>query len=101
MIPYYAGALPEFYKDAPNNFMYWNLITQSCAEGLGTFDFGRSKIGTGAYDFKSSWSMTMTPLPYRYQLVRSQEIPRMSPVDKKFQLPISLWKRMPYGWTTA
>lgn len=101
VLPYYAGALPEFYKDAPNNFMYWNLISQSCAQGLRTFDFGRSKVGTGAFDFKSSWSMQMTPLPYRYQLVRAQEVPRMSPVDKKFQLPISLWKRLPYSWTTA
>ena len=101
VLPYYAGALPEFYKDAPNNFMYWNLILQSCAEGLHTFDFGRSKTGTGAFDFKSSWSMEMTPLPYRYQLVRAREVPRMSPVDKKFQLPVSIWKRMPYSWTKA
>ena len=99
VLPYYAGALPEFYKEAPNNFMYWNLISQSCAEGLRTFDFGRSKRGTGAFSFKSSWSMQVTPLPYRYQLVRAKEIPRMSPVDKKFQLPISIWKSMPYGLT--
>lgn len=101
VLPYYAGALPEFYKEAPNNFMYWNLISQSCAEGLRTFDFGRSKRDTGAFKFKSSWSMEVTPLPYRYQLVRAREVPRMSPVDKKFQLPISLWKRMPYAWTKA
>ena len=38
-----AGALPEFYKDSPNNFMYWSLIAQSCTEGFRLFDFGRSK----------------------------------------------------------
>jgi FemAB-related protein (PEP-CTERM system-associated) len=101
VLPYYAGALPEFYNDAPNNFMYWNLISQSCAEGVRTFDFGRSKVGTGAFKFKSSWGMEASPLPYRYQLVRAQEVPHMSPVDKKFQLPIALWKRMPYEWTKA
>ena len=99
VLPYYAGALPEFYKDATNNFMYWNLVSQSCAEGFRTFDFGRSKQGTGAFDFKSSWSMEAAPLAYRYQLVRAKEVPRMSPVDKKFQLPIAVWKRMPYAWT--
>jgi FemAB-related protein (PEP-CTERM system-associated) len=101
VLPYYAGALPEYYKDAPNNFMYWSLIAQSCAEGVRTFDFGRSKRGTGAFSFKSSWAMEVTPLPYRYQLVRAQEVPRMSPVDKKFELPIAIWKRMPYSWTKA
>lgn len=99
VLPYYAGALPEHYKDAPNNFMYWKLITQSCEEGLRTFDFGRSKLGTGACAFKSSWGMELTPLPYRYQLVRAQEVPHLSPVDKKFQLPIAIWKRLPLGVT--
>jgi FemAB-related protein (PEP-CTERM system-associated) len=99
VLPYYGGALPEFFKDSPNNFMYWNLISQSCAEGLRWFDFGRSKKGTGAYDFKSAWSMQITGLPYRYQLIRAREVPHLSPVDKKFQLPVSMWKRMPYSWT--
>ena len=99
VMPFYAGALTEFHKDAPNNFMYWSLIEQSCREGFRHFDFGRSKRGTGSYSFKSSWSMQMSELPYRYQLIRAGAIPHMSPVDRKFQLPISLWKRMPFSWT--
>jgi FemAB-related protein (PEP-CTERM system-associated) len=99
VLPYYAGALPENYKDAPNNFMYWSLICQSCSEGLRTFDFGRSKRGTGACNFKSSWGMEVSPLHYRYVLVRAKEVPKMSPVDKKFQLPIAVWKRLPLGLT--
>jgi FemAB-related protein (PEP-CTERM system-associated) len=97
VLPYYAGALPEFYKDSPNNFMYWSLIAQSCAEGLRWFDFGRSKKGTGSYDFKSAWAMRVTDLPYRYDLVRAKEVPHMSPVDGKFQRAVALWKRMPYA----
>ncbi len=99
VLPYYGGALSEFYKDSPNNFMYWNLIAQSCQEGYRSFDFGRSKEGTGSFRFKSSWSMQVTPLPYRYQLVRTKEIPQLSPVDQKFQLPVALWKRLPFAWT--
>lgn len=99
VLPYYAGALPEFYKDSPNNFMYWSLIAQSCAEGLRWFDFGRSKKGTGSYNFKLAWSMQVTDLPYRYSLVRAKEVPHMSPVDGKFQKAVSLWKRMPYACT--
>ena len=99
VLPYYAGALPEFYKDAPNNFMYWSLIAQSCEEGYRIFDFGRSKKGTGSFQFKSAWSMEVTELPYRYYLVRAKEVPHMSPVDRRFQLPVRLWKRMPLGLT--
>jgi FemAB-related protein (PEP-CTERM system-associated) len=99
VLPYYAGALPEYYKDAPNNFMYWSLMEQSCKEGLRQFDFGRSKRGTGSFDFKSAWSMTATELPYQYHLARAKEVPRLSPVDKKFQLPVAAWKRLPFSWT--
>lgn len=99
VLPYYGGALAEFNKDAPNNFMYWNLIAQSCREGYRVFDFGRSKRGTGSFQFKSSWSMEMRNLPYRYQLVRAKAVPQMSPVDQKFQLPVYLWKRLPFSWT--
>jgi FemAB-related protein (PEP-CTERM system-associated) len=99
VLPYYAGALPEFYKDSPNNFMYWSLIAQSCKEGFKGFDFGRSKRGTGSFDFKSAWSMEVTELPYRYHLAPGKEVPHMSPVDAKFQLPVRLWKRMPFALT--
>ena len=99
VLPYYGGALAEYYKDSPNNFMYWNLMAQSCKEGFRQFDFGRSKRGTGSFHFKSAWSMQVTELPYRYHLVRAKEVPHLSPVDKKFQLPVAVWKRMPFAWT--
>jgi FemAB-related protein (PEP-CTERM system-associated) len=99
VLPYYAGALAEFYKDSPNNFMYWSLIAQSCAEGLRTFDFGRSKRGTGAFQFKSAWNMQVEQLPYRYLLNHAKEVPQMSPLDKKFRLPVEVWKRLPFGLT--
>ena len=99
VLPYYAGALPEVYKDSPNNFMYWSLMAQSCKEGFRQFDFGRSKRGTGSFSFKSSWGMQVDQLPYRYQLVRAKEVPQLSPVDQKFQLPIAVWKKMPFAWT--
>jgi FemAB-related protein (PEP-CTERM system-associated) len=99
VLPYYAGALPEFYKDSPNNFMYWSLMAQSCKEGFKLFDFGRSKRDTGSFLFKSAWSMEVTPLPYRYYLARGKEVPHMSPVDAKFQLPVRLWKQMPFALT--
>jgi FemAB-related protein (PEP-CTERM system-associated) len=99
VLPYYGGSLAEFNRDSPNNFMYWSLIEQSCREGYGVFDFGRSKRGTGSFHFKSAWSMKMAALPYRYQLVRAREVPHMSPVDEKFRAAVAMWKRLPFGWT--
>lgn len=99
VLPYYGGALAGYQKDSPNNFMYWNLIAESCKQGLREFDFGRSKRGTGSYQFKSAWSMVETDLLYRYHLVKAKEVPHLSPVDKKFHLPIVVWERLPFGVT--
>ena len=99
VLPYYGGSLAEFNRDAPNNFMYWNLMAQSSREGYRWFDFGRSKRGTGSFTFKSSWGIQPVELPYQYQLVRATEVPQLSPVDRKFRAPVSLWKRLPFAWT--
>jgi FemAB-related protein (PEP-CTERM system-associated) len=99
VLPYYGGSLAEFNRDSPNNFMYWSLIAQSCREGYRVFDFGRSKRGTGSFLFKSAWSMQVTELPYRYQLIKAKAVPHMSPIDKKFQLPVEAWKRLPFACT--
>jgi FemAB-related protein (PEP-CTERM system-associated) len=101
VLPYYGGSLAEFAKDAPNNFMYWRLMEQSSREGYRIFDFGRSKRGTGSFQFKSSWSMQVIELPYRYHLVRAREVPQLSPVDSKFQLAVAAWKRLPFSWSKA
>lgn len=99
VLPYYGGSLAEYYRDSPNNFMYWSLIAQSCAEGVKVFDFGRSKRGTGSFEFKSAWSMQVSELQYRYYLVKAKSVPHMSPLDKKFSMPIAAWKRIPFSWT--
>lgn len=99
ILPYYGGCLDGYQKDSPNNFMYWSLIAQSAKEGLREFDFGRSKRGTGSFRFKAAWSMVETDLPYRYHLIRAKDVPHLSPIDRKFQLPIAVWQRMPFGWT--
>jgi hypothetical protein len=79
--------------------MYWKLIEQSCHEGLLRFDFGRSKRGTGSFNFKLSWSMEMETLPYRYRLITAREVPQLSAADKTFQLPIAIWQRLPFQIT--
>jgi FemAB-related protein (PEP-CTERM system-associated) len=96
VLPYYGASLAEFHKDSPNNFMYWSLIAQSCRDGVRWFDFGRSKRGSGSFTFKSSWSMQMIDLPYRYSLVRSTEVPHLSSADSVFSLPVRLWKQLPF-----
>ncbi len=95
VLPYYGGGMPAAREFAGNDFMYWNLMQAAAARGARIFDFGRSKLGTGAFDFKKNWGFSPTPLAYEYRLYASTELPDNNPLNPKYQLFIKLWKKMP------
>ncbi len=101
VMPFYAGALKDSYKYAANDFMYWELMKYGCENGHKLFDFGRSKKGTGPYDFKIHWGFEPETLPYQYHLVKQGEVPNLSPANPKFKPLIELWKRLPLPITKA
>jgi hypothetical protein len=79
--------------------MYWEIIRRGRERGAGFFDFGRSKIGTGSYDFKYEWGFEPTPLTYEYFLQGSQNIPEINPLNPKYQLAIKVWQHLPLSVT--
>jgi FemAB-related protein (PEP-CTERM system-associated) len=99
ILPYYAGAKLEATRLAANNFMYWELIKSAGEQGFRTFDFGRSKKGTGAFAFKSQWNMNAEPLDYQVFLVKRKTVPNFSPVNPKFEMAIRLWQNLPFSVT--
>ena len=101
VLPYYGGGMDIAREVAGNDFMYWNLMQASAAKGYRLFDFGRSKKGTGAFDFKKNWGFTAQPIPYEYQLFASDTLPDVNPLNPKYQLFIKLWKMMPLPLANA
>jgi len=99
VLPYYAGAGPDAPRLGANNLLYWELIRQAAEAGLRTFDFGRSKRGTGSYAFKTQWNMNIEPLDYQVLLIRRKTPPNFSPVNPKFERATRLWSRLPL-WLT-
>lgn len=95
VLPYYGGGTSEARDLAGNDFMYWELMRRACARGYRIFDFGRSKLGTGAFDFKKNWGFEPTPLHYEYKLHKSTAVPDNNPLNPKYQLFIKMWQRMP------
>jgi len=95
VMPYYGGAMRAFFPYAVNDFMYWELMCYACEHGYRVFDFGRSKVGTGAYHFKRHWGFEPRPLCYQYFLNRANGVPNLSPANHKFQLFIKVWRRLP------
>lgn len=101
VLPYYIAVIPKARDLAASYLLYWELMRKSCEEGIRYFDFGRSKLGTGAYFFKSHWKMCEHHLPYRYYLVNRASVPNYSPANGRFRLALEAWKRLPLSLTKA
>jgi FemAB-related protein (PEP-CTERM system-associated) len=95
VLPYYGGGTIEARDVAANDFMYWEVMRRAGERGYGLFDFGRSKVGTGAFDFKTHWGFEPEPLHYEYRLLTAKELPEINPLNPKFKLFIAAWKRLP------
>ncbi|MEO9102692.1 MAG: FemAB family XrtA/PEP-CTERM system-associated protein [Burkholderiales bacterium] len=95
VLPYYAGDAVAARAVAANDFKYWELMRHAAARRVRVFDFGRSKRGTGSFDFKKNWGFEPTPLHYQYCLYQRDSIPQNNPSNKKFRLLIETWKKMP------
>jgi FemAB-related protein (PEP-CTERM system-associated) len=95
VLPYYGGGTSEAREVAGNDFMYWELMRRASERGYRIFDFGRSKRGTGAFDFKKNWGFEPQQLYYEYQLHAAKQLPDNNPLNPKYQLFIRMWKRLP------
>jgi len=70
-------------------------MRRAAARGFTMFDFGRSKLGTGAFSFKKNWGFVPAPLNYRFRLAPGAAIPDINPLNPKYRLLIAAWKRLP------
>jgi FemAB-related protein (PEP-CTERM system-associated) len=95
VLPYYGGGTPEARALSANDFMYWELMRRSSERGIRVFDYGRSKRGTGAFQFKKNWGFEPQPLHYEYLLVKARKVPDHNPLNPKYALMIKAWQRLP------
>jgi len=97
VLPYYAGDLTDARELAANDFKYWDLMRRACERGFKVFDYGRSKIGTGSFDFKRNWGFEPQPLNYEHFLYVGDTVPQNNPANAKYRAAIDVWRRLPRG----
>ncbi|MBS0327163.1 MAG: FemAB family PEP-CTERM system-associated protein [Proteobacteria bacterium] len=95
VLPYYAGDALAARELAANDFKYWELMRRACERGLKVFDYGRSKRGSGSFDFKKNWGFEPAPLAYEYSLPAGGEVPQNNPMNPKYRALIATWRRLP------
>jgi hypothetical protein len=101
VLPYYGGARRQSMAMAPSDFMYWQLMRFATEQGYKTFDFGRSKEGTGSYHFKRHWGFTPIALPSWCYSPSGRDVPDISPLNPKLQWAIRVWQSLPIPITKS
>jgi len=96
---YYAATDPAYNHLATNYRMYFENMLWAASAGYSVYDFGRTKLGTGTFEFKRHWNTTQRELPYEVLLVERKDLPNFSPINPKFELATRLWRRIPLPLT--
>ena len=93
--PYWGGGTFAARRLKANEHMYWMLMEHARERGCTCFDFGRSKVGTGAYSYKKNWGFEPQPLVYEYRLGEGAKMPDLNPMSPKYRLMTQVWQRLP------
>jgi hypothetical protein len=70
-------------------------MCRALERGYERFDFGRSKFGTGSFDYKTYWGFEPQPLNYEYKLVRGRALPDLNPLNPRYKHFVAMWKHLP------
>lgn len=97
VMPYWGGGTFAARATRANERMYFELMRHARARGCQTFDFGRSKTGSGAFAYKKNWGFEPQPLAYATWTACGASARDVDPNSAAHAAKIALWKRMPLG----
>jgi len=97
--PYFSGSLGEYNFTGANNYMYYALMCHGLKRGCTEFDFGKSRRGSGSFDFKKNMGFEPTALPFQYIFNTVHELPTFNPSNPKLAVFLKAWSMQPL-WTS-
>ena len=95
VMPYWGGGVWQARQLRANDRMYFELMLHARQRGCTHFDFGRSKTGSGAYDFKRNWGFTPEPLSYASWTAPGTQARDADPTSAKHAMQIAIWRHLP------
>ena len=78
-----------------NTRLYWEQLRYAVAAGYRTFDFGRSSLDAGTFQFKRQWGAEPVQLYWQYWLAPGRGMPGLTPTSPKFRLAVRAWQHLP------
>jgi FemAB-related protein (PEP-CTERM system-associated) len=95
VMPYWGGGTMAARRLRANDRMYYELMLHARRRGCTRFDFGRSKVNSGAGEFKKNWGFAAQPLGYASWTAPGAEARDADPTSSRHAARIALWKKLP------
>jgi FemAB-related protein (PEP-CTERM system-associated) len=95
VLPFWGGGTRAARALRANDRMYFELMRHARARGCATFDFGRSKSGSGAWHFKKNWGFEPQMLSYASWTAPGATKRDADPTSARHAARIALWRRLP------
>ncbi len=97
VLPYWGGGVHAARALRANDVMYHALMNHARRRGCNRFDFGRSKVDSGAYHFKRNWGFVPQPLAYAHWTADGAPPRDVNPLSPRYQARIAMWRKLPLG----
>lgn len=94
VMPYWGGGTFAARAARANERAHFELMRHARARGCRRFDFGRSKVGSGAFAYKKNWGFEPQPLAYATKPLGARTR-NVDPTSEAYSAGIALWKRLP------
>ena len=99
--PYWGGGTFAARSLRANDRMYVALMAHARSRGCTRFDFGRSKVGTGAAAFKKNWGFDPVPLDYAVRTADGAAPREINPLSPRYRLQVRAWQKLPLWLANA
>lgn len=95
VLPYYGGGMPAAREHDAFDRMYFDLMRDAAMQGYTMFDFGRSKRGTGAFDYKRRRGFAPQPSVHLHWPIGDKPLPELNPLNPRYARAARIWRRLP------
>ncbi|MEX0341667.1 MAG: FemAB family XrtA/PEP-CTERM system-associated protein [Erythrobacter sp.] len=100
VMPYWGGGGFRARELKANERIYFELMDHGRERGCTHYDYGRSKIGSGPYNFKKWQGFEPVPLTYWTWTPPGRTARNIDPTDAGYASSIALWKKIPLSVAT-
>jgi len=100
VIPW-ASTRADYNRLAPNMLLYWAVLGEATTRGMQEFDFGRSTVGEGTYNFKKQWGCLPQALNWQVYKNGSIQVAEHIKTSPARELVENVWRKLPLSVTNT